>query len=277
MNKINYDYSMKNIPIPPESSYLRNLIEKVEKFIKRLRWKAYFFEHPCDNTTNDNFGFKSNKTPPQNEHLNPFENDIYELVKNIEFKNVKSEFQNKLKRDLKNIRTSKNLFVFADKTNNLYEMSKENYNKLLRDNITKTYKKTGTNIKDNIDNEAANIAKSFHIQDRVERYANRNAFLTLKDHKENFRSNTKCRLLNPSKSETGLISKTFLERIINDIKRSTNVNHWREASAVIDWFKKINNKKTPRFIKFDIVDFYPSITEKLLDNSLTFAKNTYNH
>ena len=25
-------------------------------------------------------------------------------------------------------------------------------------------------------------------------------------------------------------------------------------------------------IKFDIVDFYPSITEKLLDNSLTFAK-----
>ena len=92
MDKISYDYSMKNIPIPPESSYLKNLIEKAEKLIKRLRWKAYFFEHPCDNATNDNFGFKSNKTPPQNEHLNPFENDIYELVKNIEFKNVKNEF-----------------------------------------------------------------------------------------------------------------------------------------------------------------------------------------
>ena len=190
----------------------------------------------------------------------------------MNLKTFKNEFLNKLKRDLKNIRTSKNLFVFADKTNDLYEMSKENYNKLLRDNITKTYKKTNTNIKDNIDKEAANIAKSFHIQDRVERYANRNAFLTLKDHKENFRSNTKCRLLNPSKSEIGLISKKFLERIINDIKRSTNVNHWRETSAVIDWFKKINNKKKSRFIKFDIVDFYPSITEKLLDNSLTFAK-----
>ena len=136
MDKISYAYSMKNIPIPPESSYLKNLIEKVEKFIKRLRWKGYLFEHPCDNTINDNFGFKSNKTPPQNEHLNPFENDIYELVKNIEFKNVKNKFQNKLKRDLKNIRTSKNIFVFADKANNLYEMSKENCNKLLRDNIT---------------------------------------------------------------------------------------------------------------------------------------------
>ena len=33
---------MKNIPIPPESSYLKNLIEKVEKFIKRLRWKHIF-------------------------------------------------------------------------------------------------------------------------------------------------------------------------------------------------------------------------------------------
>ena len=214
----------------------------------------------------------SNKTPPQNENITPFENDIYELVRNIEFKNVKNEFQKKLNSDLKNIRNSKNLFVFADKTNNLYEMSKENYNKLLNENITKTYKKTDSSMKDKIDKEAANIAKSFHIQDRVERYAERKAFITLKDHKENFRSNTKCRLLNPSKSEIGSISKTFLERIIGDVKRSTKVNQWRETSAVIDWFKKIENKKTSRFIKFDIVDFYPSMSEKLLDNALTFAK-----
>ena len=33
-----------------------------------------------------------------------------------------------------------------------------------------------------IDKEAANIAKSFHIQDRVERYAERKSFITLKDH-----------------------------------------------------------------------------------------------
>ena len=37
MDKISYDYSIKNIPIPPEYSYLKNLIEKVEKLIKRLR------------------------------------------------------------------------------------------------------------------------------------------------------------------------------------------------------------------------------------------------
>ena len=190
----------------------------------------------------------------------------------FEFKSVKNKFQQKLNGDLKNIRNSKNLFVFADKTNNLYEMSKENYNKLLHDNITKTYKKTDSSMKYKIDKEAANIAKSFHIQDRVERYAERKAFITLKDHKDNFRSNTKCRLLNPSKSEIGSISKSFLERIISDVKRSTKVNQWRETSTVIDWFKKIENKKSSRFIKFDIVDFYPSISEQLLDNALTFAK-----
>ena len=49
-------------------------------------------------------------------------------------------------------------------------------------------------MKDKIYKEAANIAKSFHIQDRVERCAERKAFITLKDHNDNFRSNTKCRL-----------------------------------------------------------------------------------
>ena len=67
MEKISFDYSMKNIPIPPQSSYMKNLIEKVEKFVKRIRWKAYFFEHPSEKTVNENFGFMSNKTPPQNE------------------------------------------------------------------------------------------------------------------------------------------------------------------------------------------------------------------
>ena len=40
-------------------------------------------------------------------------------------------------------------------------MSKEIYNKLLHDNITKTCKKTDSSMKDKIDKEAANIAKSF--------------------------------------------------------------------------------------------------------------------
>ena len=46
-----------------------------------------------------------------------------------------------------------------------------------------------------------------------------------------------------------------------------------DRSTVISQFKSIDNKKASRFLKFDIVNFYPSKTEKLLDNSIIFAKH----
>ena len=39
------------------------------------------------------------------------------------------------------------------------------------------------------------------LDDRMFITTERQAFITLKDHKENFINNPKCRLLNPSKSE----------------------------------------------------------------------------
>ena len=48
---------------------------------------------------------------------------------------------------------------------------------------------------------------------------------------------------------------------------------WQNSSAVISWFQKIPRKHKCKFLKFDIVDFYPSITEDLLTKSLEFAQN----
>ena len=110
------------------------------------------------------------------------------------------------------------------------------------------------------------------LDSRIQGYANSTAFITLKDHKENFQSNTKCRLINPAKSEMGLVSKQILENINNQIRSSTNLNQWRNTAAVINWFKKIPYKNNSKFIKFDIVDFYPSISEVLLVEALKFAK-----
>ena len=39
----NEKHSMKNIPIPPKERYLKSMMEKVERFIARLKWKAHFF------------------------------------------------------------------------------------------------------------------------------------------------------------------------------------------------------------------------------------------
>ena len=35
---------MKNIPTPLKQRYLRNMMERVESFISRLRWKTHFFD-----------------------------------------------------------------------------------------------------------------------------------------------------------------------------------------------------------------------------------------
>ena len=143
---------MKNIPIPPRSSYLKSFTEKVESFLKRLRWKAYFFEHPSPSNDTENFGFTSDRTPPHSDSLAPFESDMYDMIKNIKFKDrCSNQFQTKLKSDLKNIQSSKNMFIFADKTSNIYEMPSADYTKLLNENITKSYRKADPSSKDQID------------------------------------------------------------------------------------------------------------------------------
>ena len=40
--------------------------------------------------------------------------------------------------------------------------------------------------------------------------AQRQAFIFLKDHKENFENNSKCRLINPANNNLGLLSKQVL-------------------------------------------------------------------
>ena len=36
------EYSLKNIPIPSKAGCLKSMMDKVENFIKRIRWKGHF-------------------------------------------------------------------------------------------------------------------------------------------------------------------------------------------------------------------------------------------
>ena len=51
-----------------------------------------------------------------------------------------------------------------------------------------------------------------------------------------------------------------------------NLNQWENSSEVTDWFKNIQQKSYHTFTVFDINEFYPSITEKLLKDTLSFAQ-----
>lgn len=106
----------------------------------------------------------------------------------------------------------------------------------------------------------------------MECYSDPPAFITLKDHKSNFKSSTPCRLINPSKSEMGKVSKHYLEEINKNIARTSNLNQWKNTSSVLNLFNNLPNKDQSHFIKFDIVEFYPSITESLLHRAITYPK-----
>ena len=55
--------------------------------------------------------------------------DVFDIIKSIKFRKVRNKFQEELKEDLSKIRKSRNMFVFADKTNNVYEMKSEDHEK----------------------------------------------------------------------------------------------------------------------------------------------------
>ena len=61
------------------------------------------------------------------------------MTKNVEFRNINNTFQEKLKNDIKELRESDKVFVSADKSLNIYKMEKDEYKKLLFENVTKTY------------------------------------------------------------------------------------------------------------------------------------------
>ena len=67
MEKFNFGYNVKNIPIPSEREYKIKLTEMIEAVIRRMRWKAMFFNgRDVDEETPENiksYGLKSSKTP----------------------------------------------------------------------------------------------------------------------------------------------------------------------------------------------------------------------
>ena len=51
------------------------------------------------------------------------------------------------------------------------------------------------------------------------------------------------------------------------------MNQRRNTKSVIEWFKAIKNKSKSSFIKFDIVEFYPSISKGLLSKAIQYAQS----
>ena len=271
-----------------QDSYKYKLIGKTEHLLKRKRSQTFFYDRDntnkynnktntyVDETTYNGFKLKTRKCPPQIQDVKDFENDLLKLIENIQFRAVSENFFKKLNEDRNKIRSSDNLVVPPDKTQNYYEITKENYNKILHDKITKTYKKGHPSLPKKINIETKKIAKSFTVDIKMDITAKQQCFVTIKDYKDNFRVKPKYRLLNPTKSELGKISKHILQQISTNIRTAINLDQYQNISEVIKWFQNIKNKKLHTFNVFDIQEFYPSIGETLPKDAFLFTQTHAN-
>ena len=132
MGKVNFNYSLKNILTLSRSSYQLKLIDKIESVIKRMRWKAFFFlkDNNSNETARETFVFKSKRHPTQITEMQCFEKDLLDMIRSLKFRNVQDNFQTKMKHDVLKMKSSPNVFVFANKTTNLYEIPPNDYKRL---------------------------------------------------------------------------------------------------------------------------------------------------
>ena len=198
-----------------------------------------------------------------------------DMIKNLEFKRVNNEFQSNLRNDIRQIRRSNNLFISADKSRNIYKVSKASYERMMHENVTKTYKKCNTNKSNSINFKAKQIASKLKIDDRVQKLDENEAYVTIKEHKEGFPDKISCRLINPSKTDIGKISKQILDRVSNTILVKNKVNQWKNTYSVLEWYRNIKRKDQCSFVVFDIESFYPSISTKLFNEIISFPKLYY--
>ena len=198
------------------------------------------------------------------------------MIKNIEFKEPRNQFQEKLQKEQKQIKNEPKLLIAADKTSNFYKVKPDEYKKLLEKEVNKEYKKvTDQNVK-KVNNAHKKIVVDLGISDRVFKTSERECFITLKDHKPNFQNSPSCRLLNPMKCEVGKISHQKLSKIIEIVRKKSKLNQWKNSYSCIDWFKELKGKRRLSFIIFDIVNFYPSISPNLLNQALKWTEQFVN-
>ena len=97
------------------------------------------------------------------------------------------------------------------------------------------------------------------------------AFISLKDHKPNFKNKPTSRLINPTKPELGKVSKRLLAKIVGIVRRESGLKQWKNTQELLAFYNGLPDKQKSSFIKFDICAFYPAISEQLLRKSIDHA------
>ena len=150
-------------------------------------WRTHFYLNPPTTAKEKKtYGFNSTKPAPNIPELNQFEEELLKLIQSIDFNKTNNPFQRQLSKDGTNIKQNNHILVLADKTTNFYKVEPDMYKQLLDSNINKDYKKAPTIIAKAINKQDKRIATQLELDNRIDITAQKQAFITLKDHKDNF-------------------------------------------------------------------------------------------
>ena len=138
------------------------------------------------------------------------------------------------------------------------------YNK----DIQKTNKKR-LNV---VNKQIKKIAEKLNIDNRIEKLQKTQAYITVKDGKKGFTNNPSFRLIIPSQSDIGRLSKKTLDKTNQRVIRETKFNQWINTNTVIAWFKSLREKSSLSLVNFDIESFYLSISLNLVQSAIDFAQ-----
>ena len=121
MDQHRFDYSMKNVPIPSEEEYKIEFLHCIHTFSTRMQWRAFHFLNPqLVKNSKETFGLNTTRAPPIVKELKSLQDGLCDIAKNLRFRKVNDQFQNKLKSDIKDIRRDDKVVIAADKTRNFY-------------------------------------------------------------------------------------------------------------------------------------------------------------
>ena len=125
----------------------------------------------------ESYGFKSLKCSPAIQEMTDFENDLQQMIKSVEFRQI-TVFKENLKMT-EHIKKSKKILAFVVKSRNIYKVEQEEYKKLLKENLTKNYKKSNLTKLYNINKRAKKITGKLPISDRIEKMQEAEAYITI--------------------------------------------------------------------------------------------------
>ena len=127
MDEINLTYAEKCIGLHSEHVIKRTLIFRTEQVLSRMRWKLWHIRNPNNNESKERFGFRTTDSPPVMDELIRFEEDVLNLMKNIKFKPARNQLNEKIKKDLNEIRGKQKILVKSDKSRRIFQVDKVDY------------------------------------------------------------------------------------------------------------------------------------------------------